>query len=146
MARVECWLALMLLAAGLSGAASAQAPAAPGASAQTRPHAPVATMRADKAGMVSVWIDLDLPELASVPRDQPAARNTLRSQIQAQQDEVMRRLAELGAIEQARVQWVRNALAVRLPASQMDTARRIPGVRAVRAVRHVERGPLVQGN
>ena len=136
----------MLLATGLSGAASAQASGAAGASAPARANTPAATMRADKAGMVSVWVDLDLPALASVPRNDAAARNALRSQILAQQGEVMRRLLELGAIEQARVQLVRNALAVRLPAAQIDTARRIPGVRSVRAVRNVERGPLVQGN
>ena len=103
-------------------------------------------MRAYKSGMVSVWVDLDLPALASVPRNDAAARDALRSQILAQQDEVMRRLLELGATEQARVQTVRNALAVRLPATQIDTARLIPGVRSVRSVRNVERGPLIQGN
>jgi hypothetical protein len=101
---------------------------------------------ADRAGWVSVWVDLDLPELASVPRQQPAERQALRSKIQAQQQEVMLRLRDLGAIEQARIQQVRNALAVRLPSAQLDAARRIPGVRAVRKVRHIDRGPLVQGD
>lgn len=96
---------------------------------------------ADPAGGVSVWIDLDLPELASLPRDQRAEREALRANILAQQDAVMARLRELGAVEQARVQQVRNALAVRLPGAQLEAARRIPGVRAVRAVRHIDRGP-----
>ena len=100
---------------------------------------------ADTAGWVSVWVDLDLPELATIPRDRRAERDALRSQILAQQDAVMARLRDLGAIEQARVQQVRNTLAVRLPGAQLDTARYIPGVRAVRLVRHVERGPLGQG-
>jgi hypothetical protein len=101
---------------------------------------------ADKPGRISVWVDLDVPELASVPRDRRAEREALRLQIQAQQNEVMARLRDLGAIEQARVQWVRNALAVRLPGAQLDAARHIPGVRAVRMVRHVNRGPLVHGD
>jgi hypothetical protein len=100
---------------------------------------------ADKSGRVSVWVDLDVPELASVPRERRAERETLRLRIGAQQDAVMVRLRELGAIEQARVQLVRNALAVRLPGAQLDAARHIPGVRAVRMVRHVDRGPLVHG-
>ncbi|HEY8710899.1 MAG TPA: hypothetical protein VIM34_23215, partial [Burkholderiaceae bacterium] len=101
---------------------------------------------ADAAGRVSVWVDLDLPELASVPREQRAEREALRRHIQAQQDTVMGRLRELGAIEHARVQQVRNALAVRLPAAQLAAARRIPGVRAVRIVRNIDRDPLVQGD
>ena len=151
MGRAECRPALVLLAATLSAAASTQTPAAPAASAPPAPHPPAASLRAaktpvDGAGWVSVWVDLELPELASVPRDKRAQRAALRVQIQAQQEEVMGRLRDLGAVEQARVQQVRNALAVRLPGAQLDTARHISGVRAVRLVRHVERGPLVQGN
>ena len=101
---------------------------------------------ATQAGWVSVWVDLNLPELASVPREQRAAREALHLQIQAQQQDVMVRLRDLGAIEQARVKQVRNALAVRLPVTQLDAARHIPGVRAVRTVRHIDRGPLVRGD
>jgi hypothetical protein len=142
--------ALVWLAAGLSGPVSAQLPTAPGASAPPHPHVPMPALRAahtpaDKAGRASVWVDLELPELATLPRDQPAERAALRLRIQAQQDAVMGRLRALGATEQARVQQVRNALAVRLPVAQLDAARRIPGVRAVRIVRNLDRGPLVQG-
>ena len=113
-------------------------------------RAPVAPLLAgqaapDASGRVSVWVDLDLPELATTPRDQPAEREALRLRIHTQQQAVMDRLLELGAVEQGRVQLVRNALAVRLPGAQMAAARAIPGVRAVRPVRHVERGPLVRG-
>jgi hypothetical protein len=93
-----------------------------------------------------VWVDLDLPELASLPREQSGAHEALRVKIQTQQDEVMAKLRELGAVEQARVQQVRNALAVRLPGAQLEAARLIAGVRAVRPVRNVERGPLVHGD
>jgi hypothetical protein len=99
---------------------------------------------ADSTDWVSVWVDLDLPELASVPREQRAEREALQQQIKAQQDAVMDRLRGLGAQEQARVQQVRNALAVRLPGAQLDAARRIPGVRALRVVRHVDRDPLTR--
>ena len=98
----------------------------------------------DSTGWVSVWVDLDLPELASVPREQRAEREALQGQIKAQQDEVMDRLRALGAQEQARVQQVRNALAVRLPGAQVEAARRIPGVRALRLVRHIDRDPLTR--
>lgn len=153
-ARVLAWLA-----AGLSAAmAATPAAAAPAASAGAAdvstaapPHAPAPVRRAtrtpaDAAGRVAVWVDLDLPELASVPRGRRAERDALRLQIDAQQDAVMARLRALGATEQARVRWVRNALAVRLPAAQFDAARRIPGVRGVRPVRNIDRDPLVQGN
>ena len=98
------------------------------------------------AGWVMVWVDLALPEMASLPGEQKAERQALRARIIAQQNEVMARLRELGAVEEARVQQVRNALAVRLPGAQLDAARAIPGVRGVRRVRHVERGPLVLGD
>lgn len=143
--------ALVWLATGLGAAASAAQPASSAGSAAVRPHVPMPALSAvrkpaDADGRVSVWVDLELPELASVPRGRRAEREALRSQIQAQQDAVMGRLRELGATEQARVQQVRNALAVRLPVAQLDAARRIPSVRAVRIVRNIDRDPLVQGN
>jgi hypothetical protein len=127
MGRVDGRRALLWLAAGLGAPAWAQAPT-------------------DEAGGLRVWIILELPELASLPRDRRAERTALRLKILAQQDEVMGRLRQLGAIEQARVQQVRNALAVRLPSAQMEAARKIPGVRAVSLVRDIDRGPLVQGD
>ncbi len=88
----------------------------------------------DPAAPVSVWVDLDLPELASLPADRVPERDALRQQILAQQEQVMARLRELGATEQGRVQLLRNALAVRLPANRIEAARQVPGVRAVRPV------------
>ena len=85
---------------------------------------------------VEVWVDLSEPELASLPRDALDQRVALRQRIEQQQDDVMQHLRLLGAVEQARVQQVRNALAVRLPSGALAQARAIPGVRAVRIVRH----------
>jgi hypothetical protein len=91
-------------------------------------------------GRVSVWVDLDLPPLAEVPL---AERAALRSRILAQQAQVMRGLQALGVQELARVQQVRNAVSVRLDATQIDAARALPGVRSVRLVRDIERRPPV---
>ena len=150
-ARVLAWLAAGLSAAMATAPASATSAGAADVSTAAPPHAPAPARRAtrtpaDAAGRVAVWVDLDLPELASVPRGQRAEFDALRLQIDAQQDAVLARLRALGAIEQARVRLVRNALAVRLPAAQLDAARRIPGVRAVRPIRNIDRDPLVQGN
>lgn len=90
---------------------------------------------------VEVWIDLSVPELASLPPGQAAEREALRLRIAAQQDQVMDALRALGAVEIGRVQQLRNALAVRLPASQLAAARALAGVRGVRVVRDVERRP-----
>jgi protein-disulfide isomerase len=94
-----------------------------------------------RAGTVSVWVDLDLPALAEVPASDRAA---LRANILAQQAQVMLGLQALGAQEVARVQQVRNAVAVRLDASQMAAARALPGVRLVRIARDIERSPPVE--
>jgi hypothetical protein len=88
-----------------------------------------------------VWVDLDLPALASLPRQDTAKRQALRLRIVAQQDTVMAQLRRLGGQERGRVQLLRNALAVRLPRDQLDAARRLPGVHGVRPVRDVERPP-----
>jgi hypothetical protein len=93
------------------------------------------------SGTVSVWVDLDLPALAEVSASERAA---LRPHILAQQAQVMLGLQALGAQELARVQQVRNAVAVRLDASQMAAARALPGVRSVRIVRDIERRPPVE--
>ncbi len=151
MARVERRRALVLLAAGWGTTASAQTPGPPGTSHASAGEAAapgggnIPLLRAeptpDPARWVTVWVDLDLPELASLPREQRAERAALRANVLAQQDAVMARLRELGATEEARVQQVRNALAVRLPGAAIETARHIPGVRGVRTVRHVRREP-----
>ncbi|MGH8179184.1 MAG: hypothetical protein ACREV5_23230 [Steroidobacter sp.] len=69
------------------------------------------------------------------------ARDALRTRITKQQDEVMSHLAPLGAEELARVVQVRNAIAVRIPSSQLTQARAIPGVVKVRVVKHRKRMP-----
>lgn len=96
--------------------------------------APAATWGAGEAEqVVEAWVHLTLPALATVPVDE---RDTARERLRQQQDAVMAELRALGAVEQARVQVVRNALAVRLPRSAVDAARRIAGVRTVTPVRH----------
>ena len=101
---------------------------------------PASKPAAVHAGPVSVWVDLDLPALAEVP---PSERAALRPHILAQQAQVMLDLQALGGHELARVQQVRNAVAVRLDASQMAAARALPGVRSVRIARDIERRPPV---
>jgi hypothetical protein len=138
-----CLWAVLGACAATPLAASASSPMP----AQTRPEltASASAVSARKlpavpAGMVSVWVDLDLPALAEVPR---AEREALRSNILTQQTEVMRGLHALGAQELARVQQVRNAVAVRLDAAQIAAASALPGVRSVRVVRDIERGPPI---
>jgi hypothetical protein len=74
--------------------------------------------------------------LPIVPRAERAA-HFLR--VVEQQNEVMARLAPLGAIETARVQHLRNAIAIRISADMLERARAIDGVKAVRIVRHLQR-------
>jgi hypothetical protein len=85
--------------------------------------------------MIDIWVDLSLPALATLPRDDRTGRSALRERIAHQQDAVMAQLSALGASELARVQQLRNALAVRLPKAVRDEARRIPGVQGLRVVR-----------
>lgn len=99
--------------------------------ARAAPGAPAAV--ADGPATVEAWVRLSLPELARVPA---AQRSDALLLIERQQDEVMRQLVALGAIEQARVHIVRNALAVRIPVSALPQARAIAGVLAVTPVRH----------
>jgi hypothetical protein len=101
--------------------------------------APPLGIAAQVQGEVDVWIDLSLPALSTLPRDQHEARDRLRASIEAQQDGVMAQLASLGAKEQARILHVRNSLAVRMPASALAQARAIPGVVNVREVKHTKR-------
>ena len=104
---------------------------------------PLATWAAGPDATVDAWVVLSLPELASLPREAVAERHTLQARIHQQQDEVMAALSALGAVELARVQQLRNALAVRLPLAQVPAARALSGVLAVRPVRDVDRGPPV---
>ncbi len=92
-----------------------------------------------KALNVEVWVELSEPALASLPRDQVAARAAQLRRIVEEQDRVMTQLHRLGAVERARLRTVRNALAVTLPATALDQARTIVGVRSVQAVQHRHR-------
>ena len=70
----------------------------------------------------------------------------MRSNMLVQQARVMRGSRVLGAQVLARVQQVRNVVAVRLDAvriyaARMDAARAGPGVRSVRLVRDIKRAP-----
>ena len=82
---------------------------------------------------LELWVDLDEP-VAAGARDAAAARQRLE-RVMAQQERVARELGALGAVELARVHHARNAIAVRLPSTQVEAARRIPGVLRVRPVR-----------
>lgn len=104
-----------------------------------RPPAPPASLGRAPHGEIEVWVDLSLPALGSLPGDKHDERTALRQRIAQQQDEVMAQLARLGAVEVARVQQVRNSVAVRMPANALVHARKIPGVRNVRTVQHIER-------
>jgi hypothetical protein len=103
-----------------------------------RAPAPRLQLAALAQGEVEVWIDLSLPALSNLPHDEREARDRLRANIEAQQDEVIAQLASLGAKEQARILHVRNSLAVRMPASALHT-RATPGVIKVREVKHTTR-------
>lgn len=103
--------------------------AGPSCGSPPEPVSPAAT-----AELVEVWIVLSEPALATLPRDASRQRTALRTRIIAEQDRVMEQLRPLGAVETGRIQQVENAVAVRLPASALDAARRIDGVTSVRYV------------
>jgi len=88
---------------------------------------------------VEVWVVLSEPALASLPRDAANERAELRRRIERQQDDIMAQLAALGAVESARVQQVRNAIAVRLPTAAIESAKKIKGVTGVHAISHRNR-------
>jgi hypothetical protein len=88
---------------------------------------------------VEVWVMLSEPALASLPRDATKERADLRRRIERQQDDIMKQLAALGAVESARVQVVRNAIAVRLPPAAIESAKKIKGVTGVHAISHRNR-------
>jgi hypothetical protein len=89
---------------------------------------------------VEVLIVLSEPALGSLPREATAdERAELRRRIQRQQDDIMKQLAALGAVESARVQVVRNAIAVRLPPAAIESAKKIKGVTGVHAISHRNR-------
>jgi hypothetical protein len=90
---------------------------------------------------LEVWLDLSEPELAASSRHTACAREAHRERIVAEQNRVAAALKALGGTERGRVQLLRNSIAADLPRDQIDAARRIPGVRALRLVRHVDRQP-----
>lgn len=92
-----------------------------------------------QSGLVEVWVVLSEPALATLPREASEQRAALRGRIVRQQDLVMAQLVALGAIESARVQQVRNAIAVRLPPAVIDQAKKIEGVVGIHAVSHRNR-------
>lgn len=87
-----------------------------------------------RLGLVEVWVVLSEPALVTLPRDATEQRTALRRRIVGQQDDVMAQLVALGAVESARVQQVRNAIAVRLPPAAIESAKKIKGVTGVHAV------------
>ncbi len=89
--------------------------------------------------LVEVWVVLSEPALATLPRDANEQRNAHRQRVVRQQDDVMAQLAALGAVEIARVQRARNAIAVRIPPAAIEAAKKIDGVTAVRRVSHRNR-------
>lgn len=89
---------------------------------------------------VEVWVVLSEPALASLPQDAAAnERDELRRRIERQQDDIMTQLAALGAVESARVQVVRNAIAVRLPPAAIESVKKIEGVIGVHPISHRNR-------
>ena len=88
---------------------------------------------------VEVWVVLSEPALASLPRDATNQRAELRRRIERQQDDIMTQLAALGAVESARVQQVRNAIAVKLPPAAIESAKKIKGVLSVQTISHRNR-------
>jgi hypothetical protein len=89
---------------------------------------------------VEVWVVLSEPALVSLPRDAGAnERAELLRRIERQQDDIMKQLAALGAVESARVQRVRNAIAIRIPPAAIDGAKKIDGVIGVHAISHRNR-------
>jgi hypothetical protein len=83
---------------------------------------------------VEVWVVLSEPALASLPRDAADERAALRRRIERQQHDVMAQLVTLGAVESARVQQVRNAIAVRIAPAAIESAKKIKGVTGVHPV------------
>lgn len=110
--------------------------AAPTDEMSYRPPQPPVSRTEPQQPILDVWVELTLPPTAGVPRAERAA-HYLR--IIEQHNEVMAQLDRLGAVESARVQHSRNAIAVRIPTDALDRARAISGVKTVQVVRHLRR-------
>lgn len=85
------------------------------------------------ADKIDVWVQLSEPPLASNASDRQA--------IQKQQEAVRARLQALGAVELGGVSRALNALAVSIDPGKLPDVKRIPGVRSVAPVQHIERDP-----
>jgi len=89
---------------------------------------------------IEVLVVLSEPALASLPHAATAdQRAELRRRIVRQQDDIMKRLTALGAVESARVQGLRNAIVVKLPPAAIDSAKKIKGVISVHTISHRNR-------
>lgn len=95
--------------------------------------------RVEAAGFVDVWIELSEPALSTLPPGPQPGRAELDERIRRQQDAVAAQLRELGGRELGRIKSLRNAVAFALPEDQLDAARRLPGVVALRRAQDVPR-------
>jgi hypothetical protein len=82
------------------------------------------------------WVDLSLPPPAEVPAHR---RRDQLAQVRRQQAEVARQVQALGGRVTGEVTRVRNALVVRIDATQLPHLRELPGVRGVRPMLHLNR-------
>lgn len=82
---------------------------------------------------VDVWVLLSEPSLAGNSGSLQA--------VDEQQRRILTQLKALGAVELARVKRARNAVAVSVDPAKLTEIKRIPGVRTVSPVRHIERDP-----
>jgi len=83
------------------------------------------------------WVELSQPAPAGVPAEQRQAQGV---QVREQQNAVARQVFALGGQVVGRVSQGRNALAVRISSERVAELGRLPGVTAVRPVRHTQ-GP-----
>jgi hypothetical protein len=113
------------------------------ATSETSPHDACSPAPASNQvhELLEVWVDLTEPPLRTAADANEAARAALRERVDRQQNAVMMELARLGAVEQARIVQVRNAIAVRIPSTALAQARSIPGVKKIRVVKHRKRTP-----
>jgi hypothetical protein len=125
----------------LSNAAAAGQELPSGAGTWTRPSASAPGSAADSLERLAVWVDLSEPALAGLSRASAIEREAHRRRILEQQDRVAAALRSLGAVELARVQLLRNSIAVHLPRDQVGAAGQISGVLALRPLRDVHRSP-----
>ena len=122
-------------------AAPDKSPGSPGDAATSPPLSRPTPPSAPGPARLALWVDLSEPALVTVSRNSDIDREAQRRRIQAEQHRVGTVLRSLGAIERGRIQQLRNSIAVDLPREQVDAARRIPGVRALRTVRDIDRAP-----